>query len=300
MNKVKEMKRKFIIIAVLILFSIIDLLLANAAIHMIVEDEFVNREEIVEYTQDQNIIEFTKEVDQFKDKLLLLKERDFIALFGENVEMPQKTFTLSISEPRSVGLPGVRYADPLLNKDHTDFYMISGFAGLKIFYHIDGVSPAYILIYFHVDDDFSMESVVQRLAWDKNRFKRLVSWFEKRRQEIFVWEVDKEIEKTFVRGDYERDIKKKLSEWKKTGERLGYRLEEGEHFGNKFWKWFRSNETLARAAYPYSGNIYPNVFIWYHLDGKTELRSERGGGENYLGTWRWVRPGSTNNIRYEV
>jgi len=300
MNKIKERKRIFIIIAILILFSILDLLSANATIHMILDDEFVNRQEIAEYTQDQNIIEFTKEVDQFKDKLLLLKERDFIALFGESVAMPQKTFTLSISEPRGIGLPGRRYSDPLLNKDHTEFYMVNDFAGLKIFYSIDGESPVLILIYYNVDDDFSMENIDRRLAWDKSRFKKLVSWFERRRQEVFVWEVDEEIEKTFAEGDYERDIKKKLFEWKKSGKRLGYRLEEGEHFGDKYWKWFRSNGTLAREAYPFSQNIYPNVFIWYHPDGKTELRSERGSGKNYLGTWRWVRPESTDNIRYEV
>jgi hypothetical protein len=199
-----------------------------------------------------------------------------------------------------VGLPGIRSTDPKMNKDHTEFYRLGDTAGLTIFYSTDGVTPTAIVVFFRADNSFTRltrDNLKDRLAWDRMRLKQLTEHLERRRAAVFVWEVDPEAEKKMYRDDFSRDPKAKLAAWKASGKKLGLRYQHEPDSHRHCW--YRPDGTLAREAYAGHGRPEPTTFIWRHKDGLSEFRGECVGGET-IHSWRWCRPGTTFNIRYEI
>jgi len=286
--------------AALVLFS----LPAQAQIPMDPGDEFDDWKSISAVHDKDPVKEFRKEADAFEKGLLKLKERDFVALFGKPVPKPAKTFALPVAQSRCISLPGKRYLDPGKNKDHVEFYMAGEDAGIQVYYHIDGVSPAAIALYFKVDDTFPTladDNLNQRLLWDRKGFDNLLKFFEKRNAEVFPWEVDTKEEQKLYEGDFSLDAKAKLDAWLASGKQLGYELdfqEEKPGFTSRHWTWYGKDGTVAREAYANAGKL-PNYFIWRHKDGQGELRRETMG-RYVTRTWRWCRAGTGVNIRYET
>jgi hypothetical protein len=243
-----------------------------------------------------------KKLDAFADRLRDLKERDIEALFGRPVPMKARTFAMPVAQRRSVALSGLRSADPKFNKDHTEFYTIGDAGGIQVIYSQDGVSPAAIVFYLRAGDKFpklTKHNLTQRLRWDEERLRKMVKRFEKRRAEVFVWEVDPEAEAKFFQGDYATDPRAKLEAWMKSGKKLGYKLTVTDReSGSPTYTWYRPDGTVARVARTYGKRAWPHDFFWNHPDGETEFRDEYCPGT--VSTWRWSRPGTSYNIRYET
>ena len=273
---------------------------ASASILIFLGDDFDKVKQVVAAANDPAVKTYSADLDRLKQRLRLLKERDVIALFGKPVPQPAKTFAMPVAQPRGLGLSGLRHTDPKKNKDHDEFYRVGDTAGLRIYYALDGVTPTAIVVYFRADNSFpklTRDNLKDRLGWDRMRLKQFTEHLDRRRAAVFVWEVDPAAEKKLYRDDFSRDAKAKLAAWKASGKKLGlrYQHEPGTHRH----RWYRPDGTLAREAYAGHGRSVPTTFIWRHKDGKSEFRSENGGNLT-ITSWRWCRPGTTHNIRYET
>ncbi|HEV3145264.1 MAG TPA: hypothetical protein VGZ47_15340 [Gemmataceae bacterium] len=266
---------------------------------MLLNDDFDERTIVSTVHEEKSVVQAREEIGAFKKKLLSLKENDFVTLFGKSQPMPPKTYAMPLAQPRMLTLSGLRHKDPKLNKNHTESYIIKDVAGLEVWYSINGQSPAAIVIYFPVDKDFPKfdgRNLEKRLAWDKDHFKKLQTWLEKRRVEIFPWEIDeKELEKLNA-GDFAVDAKTKLAAWIESGKKNGY---DYRHSSDA-WEWYSQNGKLIRRAYRTGGGDFPLEFAWYQADGRTEFRKEvfnHNTGNLWSRVWR--RPGTDLPTRSE-
>ena len=274
---------------------------SQSSIIMLLHDEFDDRDMVLACRDVKEVKEFGRKMDELKKRLYPLRERDFVALFGKSSAMPAVTYAMPVAQSRGLALSGIRFADEKLNKDHTEFYQVGPVAGIQVYYGITG-SPAAILFYFVADDAFARlgkNNLDKRLAWDQQRWHRLVEYFEKRRARIFVWEVDTQAEKKFFQNDHDRSMKTKLESWLASGKKMGYRLEiVKDSAGSNNYSWYRADGTLARNAHSFGKSDFPHTFLWYHTDGKQRIRDEWGG--DHTNCWRWCRPDNGANIRYET
>jgi len=288
----------------LVLSSIFVLLLADsspAVIYMFLEDEFDDRALVRAVHEEKEVVKFRQKLDDFENKLLPLKEKDFIALFGKPQEKPAKLYAMPVAQPRGFGLSGLRYGDEKMNKDHTEFYVIKDVAALEVYYQINGESPAAIVFYFPTDKDFpklTKDNLAKRLSWDDAHLKQLQAHFEKRLIEVFPWEIDAKELARLHEGDFAVDAKTKLEAWIESGKKLGYKYQHKED--SDYWYWYRADSTLARFASRGANDGPPVQFYWHHDDGRGELRKEeftyRSGR---LTSRRWCHHKTGSNIRYE-
>jgi hypothetical protein len=284
--------------------ALLTLLLAGspacAVVFLSLDDEFDDWG-LVSKARDRPAVKSARsKLDEFKRSLLRLKERDFVALFGRPQPKPARTYAMPVAQPRGLALSGIRYSDPAMNKDHTDFYVVPGVAALEVYFGIDGESPAAIVLYFAAGKDFPKlrkDNLEKRLAWDADRFKRLEAHTAARLAEVFPWEVDLAELAKLEAGDYETNAVRKLKAWIESGQKLGYRYQHED--GANDWSWYGPDGRLVRRASRYEGDGAPVAFEWFHPGGG-ELRSEHFGyrtGE--LQTRRWCRA-TGENIRYET
>ena len=88
---------------------------------------------------------------------------------------------MPVAQPRGVALSGID-AGGRWNKSHTEFYPVGAF-GVEVWYGYDGKSPVAVFVYFKADPDFpklTTSNVQERLAWDRDRFAKLVKLIEDR------------------------------------------------------------------------------------------------------------------------
>jgi hypothetical protein len=128
------------------------------------------------------------ELQEWKKQIFLLNEQEIVALYGPKVEKKSNTFAFPVFEQGVVHFSGLRHSDRKRNKNHVDFYEVSDFAAMKVYYGIDGVTPVGILIYFRVDDKFTKltqwSDLKSRWEWDTEHFKRLKSWLDERQKVV--------------------------------------------------------------------------------------------------------------------
>lgn len=277
---------------------------ALAVIFMILTDDCDDATIVRRVYDQQDVVQFRQKLDEFKKKLHPLKEKDFIALFGKSQAKLAKTYAMPVAQSRGLGLSGLRYSEPKLNKNHTEFYVIKDVAGLEVFYQTDGETPAAVVFYFPVDKDFpklTNDNLAKRLSWDEDHLKKLLAFFEKRMGEVLPWEVDQKELAKLHQGDFAVDAKAKLKAWIESGKVLGYTYHHKE--GSNEWYWYRPNGTTARLASRGATNGQdglPVEFFWYHEDGFSELRKETFGYRTgKLTSRRWCQLKNTFNIRYE-
>ncbi len=109
--------------------------------------------------------------------LCQLKEAEIVRWLGAKKNWRSSTFALPSFASGTYMLPGLESRDPQYQKYHVDFYPIDDFAGVKVFYGGDGVTPMQARIYFRVDNAFpaldKWSRLKARLAWDSEHFARL-------------------------------------------------------------------------------------------------------------------------------
>jgi hypothetical protein len=239
---------------------------------------------------------FRQAVETFRKRLLQWKERDFRALFGNPAGRVQGRYAMPSTEARVLGLSGIRYADPNLNKDHTDTHLIGPAARMDVYYPIDGETPVHVQFYLKVDKEFvkftRAADLGKRLEWERPRFRQLVKQVEQRWREVVAWEVDGEKQKAQYAGMNSGDFAGKLQGVLNWGKRQGYRLDHRPADGARTprWTWYDGKKVIAEAYHDrgFKGvEGKPSYFIFYRADG-TRLRDE--GGWPSLGMIRWYRP----------
>jgi len=281
---------------------------AQAVIFCRLHDEFDDGK-VVRQSQenDQRVKALKAELEAVRKQLLRLKERDFIALFGEKTDKPGKTYALPCFEWRAIALSGIMPADPKKRRRHTDFYVVGDFAGLEVYYGNDGESPMTWLLYFRVGEDFTSlkdaADLEKRLAWDRARLEFFNAWLERRMVQVFPYEVDEAAMRKLYSGEESLDVRERLRAWIAAGERLGLTLKKSIRHGRASdaaaYRWLRPDGTLAREAYHglgYSGDDLPptHFYHYYHnADGKyyPHRESYSTTGHNIISGWRWRRPG---------
>lgn len=271
---------------------------SQAQISLVLQDGLDDWQLAVKVSKNPDVAKLAQELDRFERKLKPLKERDFVRLFGKKAARTPKLFAMSCAQSHCVSLPGIRFVDEKLNKDHVDFYAVDDCGGMEVYF---GVTAEVVCIvpFLKVDKQFptlNEKNLETRLSWDREHFRKLVQRIEKRWPEVFEWEIDPEAEKKLTEGDFSHDGQEKLAAWIASGEKLGYRLVKESTSIETDHKWYRKDGTLAREAFSYPDGPYS--FIWYHVDGDSELRSE-GTGKHRISSWRWCRKRPVLNIRSE-
>jgi hypothetical protein len=251
------------------------------------------------YTQEE-VVQAGKKLNEFEKKLQLLKQKDFVALFGKSQDRPANTYAIPVSCGRVFWTSGLGFGAPD-DRRHTDFYIVKDVAALEVHYGFNGESPAVIIVYFCTDRDFpklAKDNLAKRLAWEEAQLKRFMAFYEKRSTEVFPWEIDQKDLRNLQQGDFAAAAKTKLDAWIESGKKLGYLYEHKE--GSNDWNWYLPSGNLARSAHRGANEGPPIRFIWYQEDGSHELRREIFNYHTGELTSRcWCRPGTTESIRNE-
>ncbi len=276
---------------------------AHAVIFTFLDDEFDDTRLVREARDRWPVKTVDRRIESFERSLYRFKERDFAALFDKPQAKPEKTYAMPVAQARGLMLSGIRYSDPAMNKNHTDFHVLPGVAGLEVYYHIDGETPAVVLVYLPVDAAFprlTETNLPQRLAWDTAGLDRLAAHLDSRLKAVFPYEVDRAEVANIETGDFSADPAERLRSWTASGSALGYTLrEEVSPEGRKDWKWYGADDRRpAREASRGLGDGPPTYFKWLHPNGG-ERRSEGFDATGVLVCRRWCQD-DTRNIRYET
>jgi hypothetical protein len=131
-------------------------------------DDRVDDSNLVDAVSGQKAVKaFAAEITALRKTLLSMNKEKIEELLGKPGPKPAKDYAIPVPQPRAFAMSGKRYADEKLNKDHTAFYPVGDFAGIEVWYGIDGRSPQFAALYFKVDDAFPRLKVVEEKAADK-------------------------------------------------------------------------------------------------------------------------------------
>jgi hypothetical protein len=271
----------------------------DAGIIVLLRDPLDDTDVVRKVQEDPAIRAFQKEVRAFGKRLLQWKERDFQAIFGNARVQPGARYAMMSTEPRVIGMSGRRYADPKLNKDHTESYHVGNTGRLDVYYSLDGVTPVHVHFYLRADKGFikldRADKLQARLFWERAAFARVVSETRKRWREVVVWEVDADKQKAQSQGMGSGDLDARLRAMLRWGVQQGYRLDHQPARGDQTprWTWFLGEKMMAEAYHDrgFKGAAgKPSNFIFYRPDGQ-RLRDD--GGWPSVQMIRWYRPDGT-------
>ena len=145
-------------------------------------DEFDNPF-VVGAVQDRDAVKkFRKELDKLEESLHGKNQRDIEQLLGKPRAMLQRTYAMPVAQARTVSLPGLR---PVGSKGHQEFFPIKDAGGLEVWYIDD--APLLVVVRLKVDKNFAAltdKNLKQRLAWDREKFDKLVKYVEEREKEV--------------------------------------------------------------------------------------------------------------------
>ena len=119
------------------------------------EEEFDDQKAVETVMAHGQISSHKAKLDALREQLILLRERDMLALFGDPVEKPEKAYTLPVVQPRTLVLSDFRYADETQNKNHVEFHEAGDVGAVQIYYGVDGISPEAVVVYLRVNDGFA-------------------------------------------------------------------------------------------------------------------------------------------------
>jgi hypothetical protein len=128
---------------------------ASRAVIFLIIDDPVDDYELVDAVSGQKPVkEFAAEIDALKRAVTVDDIDKIEKLFGKPARKPGKDYAMPVAQSRKFWISGIRYADEKMNKDHTEFYPIGDFAGIEVWYGIDGKRPRFALFYFKMDETF--------------------------------------------------------------------------------------------------------------------------------------------------
>jgi len=281
---------------------------AHAGVGGVLSDEF-DDVDVVRKIQDNDarVKTLKADLDVVRKRLLRLKEHDFIALFGEKIDRPAKAYAFPCFEIRALVVGGIWTEDPEENHGHTDFHQVGDFAGVEVWYGIDGKTPFMAMFFFKTDAEFvaikAADDLEKRLAWDRARWEFFNAWVEHRMAQVFPYEVDVEAMRKLYSGEESLDVRERLRAWIAAGERLGLTLKKTTSPDNATvsYSWLRPDRSLARKASAPGGRkgseVPPSRFYLYHHNapGKFSQKKRRVVMlDKHSRLWWWYRPDGTN------
>ena len=286
-------------VAPIILIGLVLSMAAACAGILDLEEEFDDQKAIDAVMTAPDVAALRVELDALKGRLIQMKERNMLALFGEPAAKPEKTYALPVGQSRMLALSDFRFADEAANRDHVEFHTAGDAGAVQVYYPVDGISPEAVVVYLRADDAFPKltgDNLAARVDWERDKLKKLIDFLDARRAEVFVWEIDPEAEAELYEGDYAVDPKVKLKAWLEAGNELNYRYTYRSLPGERhLWHGFGGAMTREGKG-PKHKDL--DTFIWYQEDGKRELRGERG--RRLVSEWRWFRPGTDQLVRTEA
>ena len=140
---------------------------ANAEILLMIDDPVDDHRVVRAVSGRKSVKEFAAEIDSLEKSLLSNRKEAIEKLLGKPAKKSEKDFAMPVGQHRMFMISGLRYADEKMNKDHTAFYPIGDFAGIEVWYRINGTSPQFAVLYFKVDDAFPKLKKVEEKAIDK-------------------------------------------------------------------------------------------------------------------------------------
>lgn len=131
-------------------------------------DDPVDDSDLVDAVSGQKPVkEFAAEIWAFEQTITANNCDKIEKLLGKPAKKPGKDYAIPVAQHRLFGISGLHYADKKLNKHHTEFYPVGDFAGIEVWYGIDGQTPQFAVLYFKVDKTFPKLRKVEEKATDK-------------------------------------------------------------------------------------------------------------------------------------
>ncbi len=127
---------------------------ARAVIILFLDDKVDDRELVDAVSGQKPVKEFAAELEAFVQTITDNKRDRIEKLLGKPSRKLDKDYAMPVAQPRAFSISGLRYGDEKKNKNHTEFYPVGDFAGVEVWYGIDGESPSFALLYFKVDKAF--------------------------------------------------------------------------------------------------------------------------------------------------
>ena len=142
------------------------------------DDEYDDAQRVEEASKHEAVVKFAEELGRFRQQLLRKDRGELRGIFGGPSGRNLADHAMPIAQPRMIALPGLRNPGA---ETQSEVYAIKDFAALKTWYLTDRDHPVAIAIYFAADKAFprlKVDNLNERLAWDRERFQRLVKFVE--------------------------------------------------------------------------------------------------------------------------
>ena len=140
---------------------------AHADVGVLIDDSVDDIALVVAVSGQKPVKAFAAEIMAFSETLAASKEGRIEKLLGKPVPRPNGDYAMPVGQPRGFTMSGRFSADKAQNKHHTEFYPIGDFAGIEVWYGMDGESPVFALLYFRVDETFPKLREVKEKVGDK-------------------------------------------------------------------------------------------------------------------------------------
>src|SRR5262245_20602770 len=114
---------------------------SRAIITLMLDDPVDDRILVDAVLGQKPVKEFAAEIEALERTVTAHDVEKIEKLFGKPARKAARDYAMPVAQPRTVTISGIRYADEKLNKDHTEFYPTGDFAGIEVWYGIDGKSP---------------------------------------------------------------------------------------------------------------------------------------------------------------
>jgi len=139
----------------------------HADVIVFIDDQVDDHALVVAVSGQKPVKEFAAEIATFRETLTASKVAQIEILLGKPVPRRDGDYAMPVGQARGFSMSGRRYADKAQNKHHTEFYPIGDFAGIEVWYGIDGESPVFALLYFRVDKTFPKLREVKEKGGDR-------------------------------------------------------------------------------------------------------------------------------------
>jgi|GEM_PF-6588327 len=148
---------------------------SRATIHLMIHDPIDDAGLIAAVSGQKAVKEFAAEIKMLRQAVTANDIEKIEMFLGKPARKPAKDYAMPVAQSRSFMISGIRYGDETMNKDHAAFYPVGAFAGIEVWYGIDGKTPQFALLYFKVDGTFPKLKKMEDEAADKPARKGAVT-----------------------------------------------------------------------------------------------------------------------------
>src|SRR5262245_36205185 len=144
------------------------------------DDKYDDAQRVNEASKHEAVMKFAEELGRFREELLRNDKNELTRIFGAASDRDLADFAMPVAQPRMVFVPGLRNPGA---ETQSEVYVVKDFAALKVWYLTDRKNPVALAVYFAADKALprlTVDNIKERLAWDRERFKRLNKFVDER------------------------------------------------------------------------------------------------------------------------